>query len=70
MGNIMGGLKRLLLRDRDDARYWAGIFGMTGSACLAVAFIEGSSFALYAGVLCCLYGIRLHRRGRDDGGTE
>ena len=59
-------LVKALLRDKDDARYWAGIFGMTGAACLAVAFIEGSSLAFYAGIACSIYGLKLNRRGRGD----
>lgn len=59
-------MRNLLIRDKNDARYWAGIFGMTGAACLAVAFIEGSSLALYAGILCCLYGLKLNREGKAD----
>lgn len=55
-----------LLRDKEDAKYWSGIFGMTGSACLAVAFIEGSSVALYAGIACCLYGLKINRKGKND----
>ena len=55
-----------LLKDKEDAKYWSGIFGMTGSACLAVAFIEGSSLAFYAGIACCVYGLKLNRRGKDD----
>lgn len=55
-----------LIRDRHDAKYWAGIFGMTGSASLAVAFIEANSFAFYAGIICCLFGLRLNRKGGND----
>ena len=52
-----------LLRDEADARYWASVFAMAGAACLAVAFIETSSIALYAGIMCCLYGLKFNRKG-------
>lgn len=60
------GIIQGLLKDKEDARYWAGVFGMAGAACLAVAFVEGSSSALYAGIFCCLYGLKLNRKGRKD----
>lgn len=52
-----------LLRDEADARYWANVSAMAGAACLAVAFIETSSSALYAGIICCLLGLKFHRKG-------
>ena len=57
---------RDLHRDEDDAKYWAGVFGMTGSACLAVAFIEGDSFAMYIGAACCIYGLKFNRKGKNN----
>ena len=54
-----------LVRDKSDARYWAGILGTTGAACLAVAFVEGSSIAFYAGIACCLQGLKFHRKGAE-----
>ena len=63
---FLGRVIQDLLRDKEDAKYWSGIFGMTGSACLAVAFIEGSSMALYAGIACCLYGLKINRKGKGD----
>jgi len=52
-----------LMRDDDDCKYWSGIFGMAGAACLAVAFIEPSALALGTDVVFCLYGLRFNRKG-------
>ncbi len=52
-----------LLRDEADAKYWSGIFSMTGAACLAIAFIEANVIALYIGGTCCLYGLKFNRKG-------
>jgi hypothetical protein len=51
-----------LVRDANDKKYWAGVFAMTGSASLAVAFIDGNAVALYSGLCFCLYGLRLNRK--------
>jgi hypothetical protein len=51
-----------LMRDEDDRRYWSGVFGMTGAACLAVAFIEQNAYVLIVGMVCCIYGLRFHRK--------
>ena len=51
-----------LVRDDDDRKYWAGIFGMAGAASLAVASIEGNAIAFYSGVIFCLYGLKFNRK--------
>ncbi|MDD2966602.1 MAG: hypothetical protein PHN64_03780 [Desulfovibrionaceae bacterium] len=52
-----------LMQDDNDRKYWSGIFGMAGAACLAVAFIELSALALGTGIIFCLYGLRFNRKG-------
>jgi ABC-type transporter Mla maintaining outer membrane lipid asymmetry permease subunit MlaE len=51
-----------LFRDKEDWHYWTNVFATAGAACLAVAFIEGNSIALIAGVFFCLYGLKVNRR--------
>jgi hypothetical protein len=51
-----------LSRDSDDWKYWANVFATAGAASLAVAFIQGDSAALIAGIAFCLYGLRFNRR--------
>ena len=41
--------------------YWANILGMAGAACIAVAFIDGSSYAFMCGLLMAYTGYRLWR---------
>lgn len=41
--------------------YWSGIFGMTGAACLAITFIEGSFLPLFWGSLLSIFGYGLWR---------
>lgn len=50
-----------LMRDDEDRKYWAGLTGMTGAACLAVAFIEFNVFALLFGIFFSMLGLRFNR---------
>jgi hypothetical protein len=54
---------RDMARDKSDRKYWAGVFAMTGAASLAVAFVQGNTVALYAGVIFCLLGLKFNRSG-------
>ena len=49
-------------RDGKDFKYWSSVFSMAGAACLAVAFIEGSSVSFFVGIIFCLYGLNFNRK--------
>ena len=43
--------------------YWTNIFAMTGSACLAVAFIELEIYTFICGLFCVYVGKKLQKKG-------
>ena len=51
--------------DKTDEVYWAGIFGMAGAASLAVAFFDFNLAALVFGIIFCMIGRNLNRRGKS-----
>ena len=42
--------------------YWSNVLAMAGSACIAVAFIEGSMYTFGCGILMAYTGYKLWRK--------
>lgn len=53
-----------------DAKYWSNVFGMTGVACFAVAFLDFRLWAFFVGLFLCLVGLRMDRKGRMKNDSE